>query len=86
MKLADQIEEIARQATARIVDASHRYSATQDRLAGELEHHQVEHADPDDRLRVRLEAQAEIADTATPRIMLPADRAEASPHRRPVAE
>ncbi|AZG44956.1 hypothetical protein [Gordonia insulae] len=79
MNLADQIEAIARRATAQVIAASHTYSDVQRRLAAELAEHRHS-TDPDVRLREKLRQEADVAD-APPRIMLPADVAEASPHR-----
>ncbi|MGC4962248.1 hypothetical protein ACPXCG_01070 [Gordonia sp. DT218] len=81
MNLADQIEAVARRATAEVVAASHAYAATQRRLASDLADFRSASAAPDQRLREKLQTDADIADTATPRILLPADVAEASPHR-----
>lgn len=81
MNLADQIESISRRAVGDVVDASRTYSETQRRLAGEYAEHLDATASAQQRLRHQLEVEADIADNATPRIMLPADVAEASPHR-----
>ena len=81
MNLADQIDAISRTATGEVVEASRAYSATQRRLAEEYAEHEEAVASVQRRLRHQLEVDAEIADNATPRILLPADVAEASPHR-----
>lgn len=124
MNLADQIESIARRATAEVTAASHRFTQTQQRLAEDLAEYRSEHGpdgerdadnahrddgggygDPersgngyydgepvrrsahgtDDRVREDLRRHAEDADVATPRVMLPAHLADASPHS-PAAE
>ncbi|MDY6807663.1 hypothetical protein GIY30_16950 [Gordonia sp. HNM0687] len=80
MNLADQIDAIARRATARVVAASNEFSATQRGLVAELAEHRAAVATPGERLRGELHREAEVAEVATPRILLPADRAESSPH------
>lgn len=80
MNLADQIDAIARRATARVVAASHEFSATQRRLMAEVADHRADTATPGERLRGELHREAEVAEFVTPRILLPADRADASPH------
>ena len=86
MNLADQIEAISRDATREVVGASRMYSATQRRLAAEFAEHTEATQSAQLRLRRQLEIDADIADVATPRIMLPADVAEASPHRGVIDE
>ncbi|RPA12160.1 hypothetical protein [Gordonia sp. OPL2] len=81
MNLADQIEAIARRATAHVTAASNAFSETQRRLVAELGDHRDENADPRERLREGLRREADAADVDTPRLLLPADVAEASPHR-----
>ncbi|MEE3848897.1 hypothetical protein VZC37_01030 [Gordonia sp. LSe1-13] len=80
MNLADQIEAIARRATARVVAASNDFSTAQRGLAAEVAEHRASVATPDQRMRDQLRRDADVADCATPRILLPADMAEASPH------
>ncbi|MAU83537.1 hypothetical protein VX037_10430 [Gordonia sp. Z-3] len=80
MNLADQIEAIARRATARVVAASNEFSATQRRLVAACAEHRAATATADERLRGELHRESEVAETAIPRILLPADQAAASPH------
>ncbi|GAC70513.1 hypothetical protein [Gordonia soli] len=82
MNLADQIEAVSRRATDTIVAASTEFSTTQNRLAAEFAEHRRAGAGAEVDHREALERAADLADTATPRILLPADTAEASPHRR----
>ncbi|MFW0796129.1 hypothetical protein AAFP30_20115 [Gordonia sp. CPCC 205515] len=91
MNLADQIEAIARAATTQVVDASNEFSTTQRRLAQELAEHQAgerpaDQPDDLDDLRSRLDDEADRADSVTPRILLPADMAEGSPHETRIGE
>lgn len=85
MNLADQIEAIARRATAHVTAASNAFSDTQRRLTAELAEHREDN-DPRERLREGLRREADAADVDTPRLLLPADVAEASPHRRATDE
>ncbi|AZZ82956.1 MULTISPECIES: hypothetical protein [Gordonia] len=83
MSLADQIEALARSATAEVADASHRFSAAQRDLdLAMTEHRRTAAQSETDRLRAQLEHEADAAD-ALPGIMLPADMADASPHLPP---
>lgn len=84
MNPADQIDAVARAVTDRIAQASHVFTVEQDRLRRDLNV-----ADgpgcaesSDRRLRETLQDAADAADTVTPRVLLPADRAGASPHIR----
>lgn len=80
MNTAEQIEFLARQGTDRLGVLSREFTAAQDRLAGDLTAHRQQRHDADAHLRDELAAQADAVDSATPRIMLPADQAQASPH------
>ena len=83
MNLADQIEALARSATAAVADASHRFSAAQRDLGHAMtDHRRAAVPSETERLREALEHEAEAAD-ALPGIMLPADMADASPHLLP---
>ncbi|WP_238422080.1 hypothetical protein [Gordonia sp. 'Campus'] len=83
MNLADQIEALARSATADVAGASHRFSARQRDLdLAMADHLRNSVRSETERLREELENAAEAAD-ATPGIMLPADVADASPHLPP---
>ncbi|MBD0861999.1 hypothetical protein IA539_12355 [Gordonia sp. zg691] len=83
MNLADQIEALARNATADVAEASRRFSAAQRDLALAMTEHRRNAVQSEtDRLREDLENTADAAD-AVPGIMLPADMADASPHLRP---
>ncbi|WLP91621.1 hypothetical protein [Gordonia sp. NB41Y] len=81
MNTADQIEQIARATTTRLAEASREFSAVQRRLSGVADQHRQATADATARLRADLEVAADACDSPTPRILLPADVAEASPHR-----
>ncbi|MGW5522628.1 hypothetical protein [Gordonia sp. NPDC003950] len=81
MNAAEQIEMIARRTVATVTAESRRFSEATLRLATELgEHQQIRRNEVAD-LRTELQAAADACDTATPRILLPADMSEASPHR-----
>ncbi|MGV9858183.1 hypothetical protein ACWDTD_05985 [Gordonia sp. NPDC003425] len=82
MNLADQIEGITRDATDRVAAASRAFSLAQAELT-ERASTERRDASAAARLRAELLDDADAADAATPRIMLPADVAEASPHRHP---
>ncbi|MCZ4578126.1 hypothetical protein O4158_03235 [Gordonia amicalis] len=83
MSLADQIEALARSATAEVADASRRFSAAQrDLELAMAEHRRTAVQSETERLRAELEHEADAAD-ALPGIMLPADMADASPHLPP---
>ena len=83
MSLADQIEALARSATAEVADASPRFSAAQRDLDRSMaEHRRTAEQSETERLRAELEHEADAAD-ALPGIMLPADKADASPHLPP---
>ena len=83
MNLADQIEAMARTATAGVAEASHVFSAQQRDLGLAMDAHRHNAVQSDtQRLRDDLENAADAAD-ATPGIMLPADVADASPHLPP---
>ncbi|ATD70243.1 hypothetical protein M0655_22170 [Gordonia amicalis] len=83
MSLADQIEALARSATAEVADASHRFSAAQrDLEIAMTDHRRTAEQSAAQRLRAELEREANAAD-ALPGIMLPADMADASPHLPP---
>ncbi|MFT4127173.1 MAG: hypothetical protein QM662_13225 [Gordonia sp. (in: high G+C Gram-positive bacteria)] len=81
MKAADQIESLARETTTALAAASREFTATLRRLAAEVDDHCRTH-DEVAGLRADLESAAAAADHPTPRILLPADLADASPHRR----
>ncbi|MFT4044080.1 MAG: hypothetical protein QM673_13050 [Gordonia sp. (in: high G+C Gram-positive bacteria)] len=81
MNLADQIEAISRAATERVVGAARDFSAAQARLGAQLADHRRAAATSADQLRAELLDDAQVGGNRTPRIMLPADIAEASPHR-----
>jgi len=85
VNLADQIEALARSATAQVADASHRFTGAQRDLAATMaEHRRTAPRSRTELLREDLEHQADAAD-ALPSIMLPADVADASPHLPPPA-
>lgn len=79
MNLADQIEAVARAATAEVAAASRAFSLTRRDLSDALRAHQASTPDAVARARADLEDDADAVD-ATPGILLPADRAETSPH------
>ncbi|GAC48708.1 hypothetical protein [Gordonia aichiensis] len=79
MILADQIEGIARAAIESIVAASREFSTTQHELARALAEHRRDAGSQTARLRAQLEDDADGAE-AMPRLLLPADMTEASPH------
>lgn len=81
MNPADQIEAVARATTAAVAAASREFTATQRRLSGQLDADRAARRNDVEQLRADLESAADAADNATPRILLPADVAEASPHR-----
>ncbi|MYR06260.1 hypothetical protein GTV32_08000 [Gordonia sp. SID5947] len=81
MNLADQIEAVARRATAQVVAASHAYAATQRRIAADLAGFRSADAGPEGRWRDEADTDAGIGGVAMPRFRRPADAAEASPHR-----
>ncbi|MGW0037111.1 hypothetical protein [Gordonia sp. NPDC003376] len=81
MNAADQIEQIARAAITGLATASREFSAVQRRLSEVADHHRQATADVTAQLRADLETVADACDSPTPRILLPADVAEASPHR-----
>lgn len=85
MNLADQIEAVARDTIDRVAAASREFSAEQMRLGHEFDELSVA-TRTDRRMRADLETAADAADSATPRIMLPADMAGASPHLPPEDE
>ncbi|MEO9328341.1 hypothetical protein [Gordonia aurantiaca] len=83
MNLADQIEALARSATAQVADASHRFTAAQRDLAQAMaDHRRTMLRSRTEMLREELEHDADAAGTV-PSIMLPADIADASPHLPP---
>ncbi|MEY1676322.1 hypothetical protein CYJ73_04045 [Gordonia terrae] len=83
MNLADQIEAMARTATAGVAEASHLFSAQQrDLELAMADHRRNAVRSETQRLRDDLENDADAAD-ATPGILLPADVADASPHLPP---
>lgn len=84
MSLADQIDAIARGATESIVVASREFTATQAGLATALAEHRRRSGTQTARMREQLVDDADEAD-ALPRVLLPADLAEASPHSPPEA-
>ncbi|MDL9938322.1 hypothetical protein QSJ18_16340 [Gordonia sp. ABSL1-1] len=79
MNPADQIEAVARMATAHVAAASRKLSGIQRDLADALAAHRAAHVGADDRLCARLQAQADAEDNL-PGILLPADMAQGSPH------
>lgn len=90
MNLADQIEAIARTATTHVVDASNEFSVTQRRLTQELAEYQDgapghgEHESTDDdrdHFRSHVDHEAEATGSVLPRLLVPADMAEANPHQ-----
>lgn len=78
MTLSDQIDEVTRRGLGDIVAATQRYIAEQDRLRAALAEHAADA--PEQRLRADLEQRAQAADSPTPRLLLPAQMAHASPH------
>ncbi|GAB35287.1 hypothetical protein [Gordonia otitidis] len=79
MTIADQIDALARAATESIVGASREFSATQTDLASACAEHRSRPGSPSTLAREQLVIDADEAD-ALPRVLLPADMAEASPH------
>ena len=84
MSLADQIDAIARGATESIVGASREFTATQAQLARTLAEHRRRSGTQTARMRDQLVDDADEAD-GVPRLLLPADLADASPHSPPEA-
>ena len=84
MSLADQIDAITRGATESIVVASREFTATQAELASTIAEHRRRSGSQTARMREQLVDDADEAD-ALPRLLLPADLAEASPHSPPEA-
>ncbi|MGC4934186.1 hypothetical protein ACLQ3C_10935 [Gordonia sp. DT30] len=80
MNAAEQIEHLARGTVGRLTMASRAYSALQQGLMADLDDHHRTHRTEVQQLRTDLETAADACDNATPRILLPADVAEASPH------
>ncbi|GAA1481701.1 hypothetical protein GCM10009624_21410 [Gordonia sinesedis] len=85
MNLADQIDAVARSTIDQLAAASRAFSAEQLRLGREFDERAAT-GRTDRQLRADLETAADAADSATPRIMLPADMAGASPHLPPADE
>ena len=84
MSLADQIDAITRGATESIVVGSREVTAPQAELASPLAEHRRRSGSQAARMREQLVDDADEAD-ALPRLLLPADLAEASPHSPPEA-
>lgn len=89
MNAADQIEMLTGRTVGALTRASREFTGLQRALTDELDRHRRGHLDEhrrghgDDtaRLRRSLTDAADACDNVTPRIMLPADMSEASPHR-----
>ena len=82
MNSADQIESIARATTDRLAAISRTFSAKQQQLIEEQTRERASRPDDDTKIREELRLAADLAEVSTPRIMLPADMAQASPHHR----
>lgn len=81
MNAADQIESLTRQTVGRLTAASRAFSEIQQQVAADLDDHRRARQGEVQQLRADLESAADARDSATPRILLPADVADASPHR-----
>jgi len=81
VNLSDQIEQVARAATAEVAAASRTFSLAQQDLAKEYAAQRSSDVGAQ-AVRAGLEEQADAAD-ALPGIMLPADVADSSPHLPP---
>ncbi len=80
MNAAEQIEHLTRSTIGSLTAASREFSETQQVLVARLDDHLLAHRTEVSQLRTDLQTAADAADNATPRILLPADIAEASPH------
>lgn len=79
MRVADHIDAIGRRAEAAVTSALRDYT---DRRAKLVEAARPSWSATESRTRDRLQREADLDDHASPRILLPADVAAASPHTR----
>ena len=79
MRVADEIEDIGRRAGDKVSNALRDYA---DRRAALARAARPSWAATESATRDRLQREADLCDTDSPRILLPADVASGSPHSR----